>query len=134
MAVSGCPRNCAEATIKDIGVVAIEGAWEIHIAGNGGVHVRATDLLCIVKTEEEVIEWTAAYLQYYRETAQWNERTSVWIERVGLDVVKEALKEKETRLALKERIEKTLSLTNDPWKEIVNNESLRKNFEPITIK
>ncbi|MDF2725616.1 MAG: nitrite reductase large subunit, partial [Paenibacillus sp.] len=132
LAVSGCPRNCAEATIKDFGVVAIDGGWELHVGGNGGVHVRATELLCTVKTEEEVVEWAGAYLQYYREQAQWNERTSVWIERVGLDSVKKALEKREDRLALVERIETTLRLTTDPWKEILSKDELRKNFVPIT--
>lgn len=132
LAVSGCPRNCAEATIKDLGVVAIDGGWEIHIAGNGGVKVRATDLLCVVKTEDEVMEWSSAFLQLYREHAVWNERTSQWIERVGLDFIKKALENKEDRLALKERIEKTLSLTSDPWREIIEHKELRKNFEQLT--
>ncbi len=132
LAVSGCPRNCAEATIKDFGVVAIDGGWELHIGGNGGVHVRATDLLCVVKTDDEVVEWASAFLQYYRESAGWNERTAAWVERVGVDSVKKALENHEDRLALQERIQKTLSLTTDPWKQIVNEPELRKNFEPIT--
>ncbi|KUP24204.1 nitrite reductase large subunit NirB [Paenibacillus sp. DMB5] len=132
LAVSGCPRNCAEATIKDFGVVAIDGGWELHIGGNGGVHVRATDLLCVVKTDDEVLEWASAFLQYYRENAIWNERTSTWVERVGLESIKQALENREERLALKERIEATLALTTDPWKQIVNEPELRKNFTPIT--
>lgn len=132
LAVSGCPRNCAEATIKDFGVVAIDGGWELHIGGNGGVHVRATDLLCVVKTDDEVLEWASAFLQYYRENAIWNERTSTWVERVGLESIKKALENREERLALKERIEATLALTTDPWKQIVNEPELRKNFTPIT--
>ncbi|OME27146.1 nitrite reductase large subunit NirB [Paenibacillus odorifer] len=131
LAVSGCPRNCAEATIKDFGVVAIDGGWELHIGGNGGVHVRATDLLCVVKTEEEVVEWASAFLQYYREQAGWNERTAHWVERVGVDNIKKALESQEERLALKERIETVLGLTTDPWKQIVNEPELRKNFEAI---
>ncbi|MCA0757732.1 nitrite reductase large subunit NirB [Paenibacillus sp. N4] len=131
LAVSGCPRNCAEATIKDFGVVAIDGGWELHVAGNGGVKVRATDLLCIVKTEDEVMEWSSAFLQLYREQAQWNERTAQWVERVGLDHVKKALEKQEDRLALMERIQKTLSLTTDPWKQIVETDELRKNFEQL---
>ncbi|PYI52891.1 nitrite reductase large subunit NirB [Paenibacillus flagellatus] len=132
LAVSGCPRNCAEATIKDFGVVAIDGGWELHVGGNGGVHVRATDLLCTVKTEDEVVEWAGSFLQYYRENANWNERTSVWVERVGLDAVKKALERKEDRLALVERIETTLRRTTDPWKDIIGSEELRKNFEPLS--
>ncbi|MNI25040.1 Nitrite reductase [NAD(P)H] [compost metagenome] len=131
LAVSGCPRNCAEATIKDLGVVAIDGGWEIYVGGNGGVKVRAADLLCTVKSEDEVMEWTAAYLQYYREQASWNERTAQWLERVGLETIKAALSDTEERQALAERIKETLSHTTDPWKEIIENKELRKNFEPL---
>lgn len=131
LAVSGCPRNCAEATIKDFGVVAIDGGWELHVGGNGGVHVRATELLCVVKTEDEVAEWAGAFLQHYRENAQWNERTSVWIERVGLESVKKALEKKEDRTALFGRVKLALSRLSDPWKEIVSDAALRKNFEPL---
>lgn len=132
LAVSGCPRNCAESTIKDLGVIAIDGGWELHVGGNGGIKVRATELLTIVKTEDEVMEWSSAFLQLYREQAQWNERTAQWIERVGLDYVKKALEKQEDRLALTARIEKTLSLTTDPWKQIIETDGLRKNFEQLS--
>ncbi|SFJ24435.1 nitrite reductase (NADH) large subunit [Paenibacillus sp. UNC496MF] len=132
LAVSGCPRNCAEATIKDLGVVAIDGGWELHVAGNGGTRVRAAELLTKVKTEEEVLEWTGAYLQYYRETANYLERTSEWCQRVGLDTVKAALADKADRDALNARIDATLGLTRDPWKEIIENAELRSAFETLT--
>ncbi|MFC5467139.1 nitrite reductase large subunit NirB [Cohnella suwonensis] len=131
LAVSGCPRNCAESTIKDFGVVAIDGGWELHVGGNGGVHVRATDLLCVVKTEDEVVEWAAAFLQYYREEATWGERTSQWVERVGIEAVKKGLESAEERKALYGRMRTTLDRIPDPWKEIVAEPELRKNFEPI---
>ncbi len=131
LAVSGCPRNCAEASIKDVGVIAIDGGWEIHVGGNGGIKVRATEVLTVVKTEDEVLEWSSAYLQLYREQAAWNERTAHWMERVGLDYVKKALEKAGDREALVERLQKTLSLTSDPWKEIVQSDDLRKNFEPL---
>jgi nitrite reductase (NADH) large subunit len=133
MAVSGCPRNCAEATIKDFGVVAIDGGWELYVGGNGGTKVRACDLLCKVKTEEEVLEWTGAYLQYYRETGKYNERTAEWLERIGLDTIKAALEKQEDRLALVERIEHSLSLTKDPWKEIIETDKLRTTFEALEV-
>jgi nitrite reductase (NADH) large subunit len=78
MGVSGCPRNCAEAGIKDIGFVGVDDGFEIYVAGNGGTDLRAGDLFGKVKTEEEAIELTGAYLQYYRETAEYLERTSKW--------------------------------------------------------
>ncbi|WP_166245265.1 nitrite reductase large subunit NirB [Paenibacillus turpanensis] len=131
MAVSGCPRNCAEATIKDFGVVAIDGGWELYVAGNGGTKVRACDLLVKVKTEEEVLEWSGAYLQYYRETGKYNERTAEWIQRIGLDTVKAALEKKEDRAAFVERLNVALAQTRDPWKEILETEKLRAAYEHL---
>ena len=91
IAVSGCPRNCAEATIKDFGVVCVDSGYELHVGGNGGIHVRATDLLCKVETEEEALKLCAAFIQVYREEAYYLERTAPWVERVGLDYVKAKL-------------------------------------------
>ncbi len=91
IAVSGCPRNCAEATIKDFGVVCVDSGYELHVGGNGGIKVRATDLLCKVATEEEAMDVCAAFIQLYREEARYLERTAPWIERVGLDHVKSRL-------------------------------------------
>jgi nitrite reductase (NADH) large subunit len=93
LAVSGCPRNCAEATIKDFGVVCVDSGYELHVGGNGGVKVRATDLLCKVDTEEQAMEYCAAFLQLYREEAQYLERTAPWLERVGLSYVKQRVVE-----------------------------------------
>ncbi|KQN36661.1 nitrite reductase [Sphingomonas sp. Leaf407] len=84
IAVSGCPRNCAEATIKDFGIVCVDSGYELHVGGNGGIKVRATDLLCKVATEEEAMDMCAAFIQLYREEARYLERTAPWIERVGL--------------------------------------------------
>jgi len=91
IAVSGCPRNCAEATIKDFGVVCVDSGYELHVGGNGGIHVRATDLLCKVETEEQAMEYCAAFIQLYREDAQYLERTAPWVERKGLDWIKSQL-------------------------------------------
>ena len=91
IAVSGCPRNCAEATIKDFGVICVDSGYELHVGGNGGIHLRGTDLLCKVATEEDALETCAAFIQLYREQAWYLERTAPWIERVGLDSVKAQL-------------------------------------------
>jgi len=119
MAASGCPRNCAEATIKDFGVVCVDSGYELHVGGNGGVKVRATDLLCHVETSGQVLEYCAAYMQLYREEAHYLERTAPWIERVGLTYVKEKIVEDEVgRKALAERFRHAQKFAqNDPWKE-----------------
>ena len=135
MAVSACPRNCAESGIKDVGIVGVEGGWEIYVGGNGGTHLRAGDLLCTVQTEEEVIEITGAFLQYYRESANYLERTSKWVERVGLEHIREVIFDLETRRQLLERLEKALAATKDPWKEIVENKEIQETlFCDVQIK
>ncbi|WP_282171487.1 nitrite reductase large subunit NirB [Cytobacillus firmus] len=121
MAVSACPRSCAESGFKDIGFIGIDGGWEIYVGGNGGTHVRGGDLLYKVKTDNELMEVTGAYLQYYRETANYLERTSAWVERVGLAHVQSVLDDNEKRKELNSRMDEALSVHKDPWKEIINN-------------
>jgi nitrite reductase (NADH) large subunit len=117
MAVSGCPRNCAEATIKDFGVVCVDSGYELHVGGNGGIKVRVTDLLCKVETEAQVMEYCAAFIQKYREEARYLERTAPWVERVGLKSVQDALLDEPTRRALAERFRYSQRFAQvDPWK------------------
>jgi nitrite reductase (NADH) large subunit len=117
IAVSGCPRNCAEATIKDFGVVCVDSGYELHVGGNGGIKVRATDLLCKVATEQQAMDYCAAFIQLYREEARYLERTAPWIERVGLDHIKARIVEDEAgREALTARFLFSQSFCqDDPW-------------------
>ena len=134
MAVSACPRNCAESGIKDLGVVGVDGAWEIYVGGNGGTHLRAGDLLCKVKHEEEVLEITGAYLQFYRETAHYLERTSKWVERKGLETIKTVLENKQTRQELNERLDLALSVLNDPWEEAIHSKKIQQElYESVNV-
>ena len=132
MAVSGCPRNCAEATIKDFGVVAVDSGWELHVAGNGGIKVRVTDLLCKVSTLEEVKEYAGAFIQLYRENAHYLERTAPWVERVGLAYVKQHLVEDaDSRRALHQRfLESQRPAQKDPWSARAQGEQ-RHEFNPL---
>lgn len=133
LGVSGCPRNCAEATIKDFGVVGVDSGWELHVGGNGGVKVRATDLLCKVKTDAEVKEYCGAYLQLYREEARYLERTAPWIERVGLSYVKQRIVEDaDGRMALYRRfLESQQYAQKDPWAERATGNIAQHEFTPL---
>jgi nitrite reductase (NADH) large subunit len=134
MAVSGCPRNCAEATIKDFGVVAVDSGWELYVAGNGGIKVRVSDFLCKVSTDEEVIEYAGAFMQMYREQGHHNERTAPWIERVGLTHIKQALDNPELRRALFDRFTLSQKYAQiDPWAERASGSVARSDFEPIQL-
>ncbi|QSR20140.1 nitrite reductase large subunit NirB [Novosphingobium sp. KA1] len=141
IAVSGCPRNCAEATIKDFGVVCVDSGYELHVGGNGGIHVRATDLLCKVATEQEAMEVCAAFIQLYREEARYLERTAPWIERVGLGYVKGKLLESDGAPAdaiatYAARFHHSQSFSQeDPWAERAAGDraDLHQPLEPIAI-
>jgi nitrite reductase (NADH) large subunit len=134
LAVSGCPRNCAEATIKDFGVVCVDSGYELHVGGNGGIKVRVTDLLCKVDTEEEVLEYCAAFIQLYREEAHYLERTAPWVERVGLNHIKEkVLDDAENRKALQQRFLHSQTFAQvDPWKARAEGEAAHE-FTPLKI-
>ncbi|MEG3171496.1 nitrite reductase large subunit NirB [Sphingomonas sp. ZB1N12] len=117
IAVSGCPRNCAEATIKDFGVVCVDSGYELSVGGNGGIKVRATDFLCKVATEEEAMHYCAAFIQLYREEARYLERTAPWIERIGVAYIRQRIAEDpEGRDALAARFLFSQQFTqDDPW-------------------
>ncbi|MBC8080161.1 MAG: NAD(P)/FAD-dependent oxidoreductase [Gorillibacterium sp.] len=135
IAVNGCPRNCAESCTKDVGIVGNDGGWEIYVGGNGGIKARLADLLCKVKTDEELMEITGAFMQHYRETANYLERTSDWIERVGLTSVQQAVVDNiANRKVLYERIELALTQTTEPWAKVIQSEEMKeKLYRGITV-
>ena len=82
LATAGCPRNCSEALVKDVGAVAVEGGkWEIYVGGAAGAHVRKGDLLCTVDSHDDVLKLAGRFIQYYRENAKYKERTYAFVER-----------------------------------------------------
>ncbi|MDT7848172.1 nitrite reductase large subunit NirB [Methylophilus sp. VKM B-3414] len=133
-AVSGCPRNCAESGIKDVGVIGVDSGWEIYVGGNGGIKTEVAQFLCKVKTAEEVIEYSGAFIQLYREEARYLDRTVHWIARVGLDYVKKRiLEDAEGRKAAYERLLYALQGAVDPWAERVHQRDAHKEFDTITV-
>ena len=138
LAVSGCPRNCAEAGIKDVGVIGVDSGWEIYVAGNGGIKTEVAEFLCKVRTREEVLETTAAFLQLYREEAWYLDRTVHYVQRVGLDYVKQQVVEDGGRRAeLAARLLDALKDYEDPWKKAVEQtpeQPLRRQFEIIQVE
>jgi nitrite reductase (NADH) large subunit len=131
LAVSGCPRNCAEAAIKDVGIIGVESGWEIYVAGNGGIKTEVAQFLVKVKTKEEVMEYVLAFTQLYREEARYLDRTVHYVERVGLDYVKQqVVDDAENRKALYGRLLYALQDAKNPWaKESVN----KREFEALTV-
>jgi nitrite reductase (NADH) large subunit len=120
MATAGCPRNCSEAMVKDIGAVAVEGGkWEIYIGGAAGSHVRKGDILCVVDSHEAVLKYAARFMQYYRENAKYLERTYGFIERVGIEKIRSVVMDDSEGIAarLDAAIEASIAAYKDPWQE-----------------
>ena len=122
LGVAGCPRNCSEALIKDVGIVAVEGErWEIYVGGAGGAHVRKGDLLTVVDSAEEVLRLVGRFLQYYRENARYLERTYSFVPRVGIDTVRAVVVDDAEGIAgaLDAAMESAVGAYVDPWTEAV---------------
>ena len=116
--VSGCARNCAEATIKDIGLVAVgDGRWQVRVGGAAGGNVREADELCTVGSRAEALQVATTFLQFYREHAEYKERTYDFVPRVGLERIREVVLGERSGAALRERFRLARAATQDPWLE-----------------
>lgn len=134
LAVSGCPRNCAEAGIKDIGIIGVDSGWELYIGGNGGIKTEVAEFFVKLKNADEVREYSGAFLQLYREEAFYLERTVHYLQRVGMEHIRKAvLEDAENRKALNARLQYALSLEQDPWQQRIEQPRLKKEFERIPL-
>ncbi|HEY4028940.1 MAG TPA: nitrite reductase large subunit NirB [Caulobacteraceae bacterium] len=139
LAVSGCPRNCAEATCKDIGVICVDSGYEIHLGGAAGLHIKGTELLTKVASENEAVWAICAVMQLYREEGFYLERIYKWMDRVGLESIRAQIEDPEQRRALYDRFAFSQRFFRiDPWAQHVagrenhefNPMSRRMEFEP----
>ncbi len=116
LAVSGCPRNCAESGIKDVGVIGVESGWELYVAGNGGIKTEVAQFFVKVASAAEVLEHAGAFLQLYREEGHYLERTVHFVGRVGLDYCKRLVVDDATNRAdLYTRLLFAITDEPDPW-------------------
>ncbi|MBU2994771.1 nitrite reductase large subunit NirB [Octadecabacter sp. 1_MG-2023] len=130
LGVSGCPRNCAESTCKDIGVICVDSGYQISIGGAAGMDVKETELMIQVPTEDEAIQVIKAVSQLYRENAKYLDRIYKWMAKVGLDWITEQIEDLETRVALVDRFELSQTIyRHDPWAEHVKK---AETYQPLT--
>ena len=131
-AVSGCPRNCAEAGIKDVGIIGVDSGWEMYVGGNGGIKTEVAHFFTKLKTAEEVLEYTGAFMQLYRQEGWYLERTVHYINRVGLDYVKKKiLDDAALRQALWAKLQAALDGEPDPWFEHSKAQVDTRQFTPL---
>lgn len=120
LAAAGCPRNCSEAYVKDVGFVAIEGGkWEIYIGGAAGAHIRKGDLLCVVDSHDDALRYAGRFIQYYRENAKFLERTYAFVPRIGLDKLRSIVVDDSEGVCegLEARLQESIDAYVDPWLE-----------------
>ena len=134
LAVSGCPRNCAEATCKDVGVICVDSGFEIHFAGAAGLEIKGTEVLCQVRTEDEALEYIVALTQMYREQARYLERIYKWAKRIGYDEVRrQIVDDPERRRHFFDRFVFSQKFAQvDPWSERVSGKD-KHEFRPMAI-
>jgi nitrite reductase (NADH) large subunit len=133
MAVSGCPRNCAEATCKDVGVICVESGYEIHFAGAAGLDIKGTEVLGQARTEGEALEIIAALVQMYREQARYLERIYKWAKRIGIDEIKRQIMDGARRRAYFDRFVFSQKFAQfDPWSERVSGKD-KHEFRPMAV-
>jgi nitrite reductase (NADH) large subunit len=133
LATAGCPRNCSEAMVKDLGAVAVEGGkWEIYIGGAAGSSVRKGDILCVVDSHEDVLKYMGRFIQYYRENAKYLERTHGFVQRLGIEKLRAIVMEDSEGIAerLDREIAESKAAYKDPWQEIYMT-AAAKQFEPL---
>jgi nitrite reductase (NADH) large subunit len=134
LAVSGCPRNCAESGIKDVGIIGVDSGWELYVAGNGGIKTEVAQFFAKVATHEEVLEYSGAFLQLYREEGWYLERTIHYVSRVGLDYVKaKVVEDAGYRKVLWERLQLSLKDEPDPWHQPAQAHVDLRQFEPLVL-
>ncbi|MES2994270.1 MAG: nitrite reductase large subunit NirB [Pseudomonadota bacterium] len=134
LAVSGCPRNCAESGIKDVGIIGVDSGWEIYIAGNGGIKTDVAQFFCKVQTHQQVLDVSAAFLQLYREEGWYLERTVHYVARVGIDHVKaRVLDDAANQAALAARLRFSLDGLADPWFEFEKASVDVRQFEALSV-
>jgi len=137
LATAGCPRNCSEAYVKDLGAVAIEGGqWEIYLGGAAGSTVRKGDLLCTVNSHEEVLKYMGRFMQYYRENAKYLERTYGFVERLGIEKLRDILVHDSEGICarLDAEIEAAVVAYKDPWTEAVTPVHISQFANPVEIE
>lgn len=105
-----CENNCTDAYIQDIGALQTQTCWEIYIRGVRGKQARAGSLFCVTDNEDSTAAMMKGLIQYYRETAHYNEAIYQWVDRLGLVHIREMLFEEDMRTQLLKNLRSDISL------------------------
>jgi nitrite reductase (NADH) large subunit len=96
-----------------------DGSWQVVVGGAAGKSVRKADLLITVETTEQALEAGELFFQYYRENANYLERSYDFVERLGIEKVRKdtVYAPEADRKKLLERLARAKALSKDAWLE-----------------
>ena len=89
--VSGCPNQCAETCIKDIGLVGMPKGWKALVGGNGGAKPRLSRELAKDLSEEQALESIDKIIEFYKSSARPHQRLGAMLEKMDFDEFKSAV-------------------------------------------
>ncbi len=89
--ISGCQFNCSEGWVRDFGAFGKKKGWTVMVGGNSGRKPRIGDQLAEDASEDDVVDLAGRFLSYYAESANKKERVPRFVERVGIDAIRQAI-------------------------------------------
>ncbi len=90
-AVAGCRMCCTSPKVRDVGLIASKKGWSVIFGGNGGNNARIGDEVISGLTEDEAVRIVKKCLFHYQENAKYNTRTARFMERFGVEQLREAV-------------------------------------------
>lgn len=130
--VSGCVRECAEAQAKDFGIIATEKGWNLYVCGNGGSKPQHAQLLATDIDSATCIKYLDRFLMFYIKTADPLTRTATWLNKMdgGIAYLKNVIINNSLDIneQLEEEMQGLVNTYHCEWKEVVENDELRKRF------
>ncbi len=89
--VSGCPMTCAEAYVRDIGLIGKRSGWIVTFGGNAGGRPRVADVMAEGLEDEAAVALVDKLVEFYRVNGKKKERTARLVDRLGIEAVKAAV-------------------------------------------
>mmetsp|Transcript_14644 Transcript_14644/g.33527 ORF Transcript_14644/g.33527 Transcript_14644/m.33527 type:complete len:1062 (+) Transcript_14644:95-3280(+) len=132
MGVSGCLRECAEASGKDLGLIATAKGYNMYVCGNGGARPKHAVLLASDIDEHTCLKYADRFLMFYISTAKHLQRTAPWLEELpgGIEYLKKVVVQDSLGICaeLEAMMERNVANYRCEWREVVYDEELQKKF------
>ncbi len=86
--VSGCPNQCAETCIKEIGLVGMKSGWRLFVGGNGGAKPRLSQEIIRDLSDDDALNLIDKIITVYKENCTQKLRLGAYIDNIGIEEFK----------------------------------------------